>query len=326
LRRITHHYLDPLDQIWISTAARVGFRVTRTADAYASTDGRRTVAIGVPEVLDADDCLAQMILHELCHALVEGESAWERPDWGLDNQTTRDEPREDACLRTQAALTAPWGLRAVLAPTTDHRPIYDALPADPVDRPLVRLALRRAESTPFAPHLGAALAATARILREAQPFAGESLGGLIEPERPRHPSGFFAAAAGSRAAGERCDACAWWSGKRCRPSRRRLPAGIAACERWEPALDCQDCGACCREAYGAVHVAPREPIIKRHPSLVVFRDGYVELARSGERCAALVGTERYACTVYEDRPRTCRDFTLGGGHCLTARRRTGLTR
>ena len=61
-----------------------------------------------------------------------------------------------------------------------------------------------------------------------------------------------------------------------------------------------------------------------------------EIRRAGERCAALGGgdaspaptaatTTRYACAIYDDRPRTCRDFTLGSAHCLTARRRVGLS-
>ena len=57
-----------------------------------------------------------------------------------------------------------------------------------------------------------------------------------------------------------------------------------------------------------------------------------ELARAGDRCAALAGGAlvdgaytAYHCTIYPDRPRTCRDFTLGSEHCLTARRRVGLS-
>ena len=65
-----HRYEDPLDRVWIGAAERIGFTVRRSADVYASTDGRRTIVIGTPETLDPDDCLAQMILHELCHALV----------------------------------------------------------------------------------------------------------------------------------------------------------------------------------------------------------------------------------------------------------------
>ena len=64
---------------------------------------------------------------------------------------------------------------------------------------------------------------------------------------------------------------------------------------------------------------------------LVVRDGKrLALARDGERCAALDGgrgpDEPYTCRVYDERPRTCRDFTLGSAHCLTARRRVGLSR
>jgi Fe-S-cluster containining protein len=64
-------------------------------------------------------------------------------------------------------------------------------------------------------------------------------------------------------------------------------------------------------------------------------DSY-EIRRQGDRCAALGGgevvaggsgltTTRYGCVIYDDRPRTCREFTLGSAHCLTARRRVGLS-
>jgi hypothetical protein len=33
----------------------------------------------------------------------------------------------------------------------------------------------------------------------------------------------------------------------------------------------------------------------------------------------------FACTIYDDRPRACRDFEAGGRHCLVARRRVGLS-
>ncbi|HTM20170.1 MAG TPA: hypothetical protein VL172_06680, partial [Kofleriaceae bacterium] len=59
----------------------------------------------------------------------------------------------------------------------------------------------------------------------------------------------------------------------------------------------------------------------------VDRGEYLELRRSGDRCAALTGdlATRFHCTIYADRPQTCRDFELGGDHCLTARRRVGLS-
>ena len=56
------------------------------------------------------------------------------------------------------------------------------------------------------------------------------------------------------------------------------------------------------------------------------RGTYLEIRRDGERCSALeVTPPRYRCVIYDDRPKTCRDFTLGSAHCLTARRRVGLS-
>jgi Fe-S-cluster containining protein len=63
-----------------------------------------------------------------------------------------------------------------------------------------------------------------------------------------------------------------------------------------------------------------------------MRSGHrFEIRREGERCAALAvsteapGTRRYACTIYENRPRPCREFAANGRHCLDARRRVGLS-
>ena len=94
------------------------------------------------------------------------------PDFGLDNESERDVLREHACLRLQAWLTDPHGLRQVLAPTTDFRPYYDALPEDPLggDSPATELAsagAQRSEQAPWAPHLQKGLEATARVLRVA---------------------------------------------------------------------------------------------------------------------------------------------------------------
>jgi len=111
----------------------------------------------------------------------------------------------------------------------------------------------------------------------------------------------------------------------------RIDPSWAACERFEAALDCQTCGACCREAYHSVEVAPRDPAIKKQPDYIVHRGSYPGVKRCGPRCSALAGgavedgaTTRYHCVIYDDRPRTCREFTLGSEHCLTARRRVGL--
>jgi hypothetical protein len=215
VRSISHRYLDPLDQIWLATAERIGLRVERTGDAYAATDGDRTLRLGVPAALDADDCLAQMIFHELCHWLVEGPDALRLPDWGLDNTSARDEAREHACLRVQAHLAGRHGLRGVLAPTTDYRAFYDRLPADPLgpgrdeDVIAARLAVRRADRTPWGPHLEAALAATAAVVARAAAFAPPgSLHAAMTSPPPPHPTGLPPS---PRAAGEArtCGACSW---------------------------------------------------------------------------------------------------------------------
>ncbi|HEY0477129.1 MAG TPA: YkgJ family cysteine cluster protein [Kofleriaceae bacterium] len=343
-RDIAHHYVDPLAQVWLEAARRIGLAVMRTADAYAATDGRGTLAIGGDATLDADDSLAQMIFHELCHSLVEGEAAFARPDWGMDNTGPDHDWREHACLRVQWLLAGRHGLRALLAPTTEFRAFWDRLSGDVLaDRadPSVQAAiagLRRAGLPPWAPALGEALAATVQIAQVVARFAPPHgagarplWSGVAAPPAP-HPTGLPARASADGAETATCDACAWRTGARCRQAGARVDPAWPACERFEAALDCQTCGACCREAYHSVEVSRRDPVVKARPEMIVDRGSYLEIRRCGERCAALEGgaiedgtTMRYHCAIYDDRPRTCREFTLGSAHCLTARRRVGLS-
>ena len=106
-----------------------------------------------------------------------------------------------------------------------------------------------------------------------------------------------------------------------------------ACERWEPPVDCLTCGACCREAYHSVSVSVRDPVVwkqpgaggaRRPPLQPAARRGSLRGAGGRQRPAAGRGA-RYHCRIYEDRPRTCREFERGGRHCLVARRRVGLS-
>jgi hypothetical protein len=354
-RAVTHRYVDPLSQVWVGAARRIGLRVVRTPDAYAATDGNGTLAIGDDATLDADDSLGQMIFHELCHSLVEGEDSFARPDWGMDNTGPDHDWREHACLRVQWVLSGRHGLRAVFAPTTEFRAFWDALSgdvlADRSDRSVQAAiaGIRRAAHPPWAPFLGDALAASARIAAEAARFAAAAapsaaapsaatpsatsppLWLAVSPPPALHPTGLPAGDAA--ASGATCASCAWRhdhrGAARCRQAAAKVDPAWPACERYEPALDCQDCGACCRAAYHSVEVARRDPAVKAHPELVVDRGTYLEIRREGDRCAALHGgtpmTPRFHCIIYDDRPRTCRDFTLGSEHCLTARRRVGLS-
>ncbi|MSP59370.1 MAG: YkgJ family cysteine cluster protein [Myxococcales bacterium] len=291
----------------------------RGGDAYVHWDGA-TLHVADDEHLDPDDTVAQLVLHEICHALVEGPVAMRLPDWGLDNASGRDVAHEAAAVRLQAHLTGAFGLRGTLFPTTEVRALFEALPADsfvpvPLDDgaesvPMARVAALRAASDPFHPVLREALAATAALAaRPVHPISGLPLG----------------------PAGATCGGCTWRTpGGFCRQAPRRHRVAREdepACARFEGALDCLTCGACCRSAYDSVTVGPRDPVLRRHPSLVTHRGNYLELRREGDRCAALTGPigGPFTCTIYDDRPRCCRDFENGGRHCLEARRRVGLT-
>ncbi len=339
-REVTYRYIDPLTQVWVGAARRIGLRVIRTPDAYAATDGRGTLAIGDDKTLDADDSLAQMIFHELCHSLVEGEQSFTTPDWGMDNTGPDHDWREHACLRVQYVLTGRHGLRTVFAPTTDYRAFWDQLSgdvlADRTDRSTQAAiaALRRVTHPPWGPALTDALISTSRIAQEAARYSTDPtvLWQGVSAPPASHPTGLPAGARGS------CGGCVWRfehrGRQRCRQADAKVDPTWPGCERFEAAtdVDCQTCGACCREAYHAVDVQPRDPAVKAQPDYIVPRGDLYEIRRNGERCAALEGgqldgtrTTQYRCVIYPDRPRTCREFTLGSEHCLTARRRVGLS-
>ena len=373
MRTIDHCYQDPLDAIWLVTAHRIGLRVERSGQVYASTDGRGRLLVGEARTLDPDDSLAQMVFHELCHSLIEGPDAFDRPDWGLDNTGPRDIARERACLRLQATLAAEYGLRGFLAPTTEFRSFYDELASDPLQPRrdwtvvLAILGLGHADKPPWAPHLREALRATAEIARTARQLIGPDsavadsrpmLWRLVDRLPERHRVGFPGAVEDD--VERACGNCAWrYRGGPGRPVDRcrqadgvRVEADWPGCNRWEAELDCRECAACCRDAYHSVTVSRRDPMLRNHPDLVVDRGSYVELRRighpRGNHCAALGGGiystdpgdarpagddpagqapwRPYGCAIYADRPRPCREFETGGQHCLTARRRVGLSR
>ncbi len=371
-RPIHHHYQDPLSLIWLTCAAQVGYSVVRTADAYASTDGKRTLLIAEDSALDADDSLAQMILHELCHALVEGEVGEAQQDWGLDNTSGRDTWREQACLRLQAYLAGSVGLRDFFAPTTDFRiKFWNQLADDPfyveavlggrAERSCVaaRKGAWRASLPRWQQPLQTALAASTVIalamrqvqvstqshrvaltdvdLKSEEIKASETLPSLwavTQTPAPRHPAGHAPLA--HYFADHGCADCAWSftsrGALRCQHAPAiKLDADAAACTRWEfvAELNCQTCGACCREAFDCVDVGMRESVVKLHPEMIVHSGNNLKLKRGDDRCAALVGghgsDNPYSCTIYENRPRTCREFTRASDNCLQARRKLGLS-
>ena len=69
-----------IEAIWIGAARELGWSIERTQAAYASSDGQGRLLIGVDAVLDADDSVAQLIFHELCHDLVQRPRDWAAVD------------------------------------------------------------------------------------------------------------------------------------------------------------------------------------------------------------------------------------------------------
>jgi elongation factor P hydroxylase len=170
-RAIDSSYRDVLELIWLRAAEEIGYTVERSHAVYASFDGKRTLDIAHAEHFDPDDCLGQMLFHELCHALVAGPPGRTQKDWGLENVDKRDDVFEAATNRLQAALTRPHGLRWVFGTTTEFRDYYDALPEDPLadaagdERALAiaRRAFAEANTPPWHDALQHALRRTARL-------------------------------------------------------------------------------------------------------------------------------------------------------------------
>ena len=321
-REIKSQYEDPLSSLWLEAAKTLGLHVKRGGDAYATTDGQGTLFLGADSTLDPDDCLAQMILHEICHWLVQGRDSIHWPDWGLDNETNGDEELEHSCLRLQRAILQPYGLENILAPTTDFRLFYDSLPPDPFserelsDRESIaraRAALQRSKKNPWRPVLQPTLQATRKIL-EALDAGFASLTPTKKPSATQvnelrtlplltrelqassgfHPNGLPFPQQSQPGWSENCASCAWSSeegGKRfcLRSPQQPLAPDIPTCVGFETNVDCLTCGACCREAYDTVEVQESDLVRKKHLPLLEERTGGYDMKRRDGRCICLRG-------------------------------------
>jgi hypothetical protein len=351
-RTVTHRYQDPLELVWLACAARLGMRVERSAEVYASWDGASVLTLSTADDFDADDSLAQLIYHEICHSLVAGPRGRNLPDWGLSNTDDSDLVYEHACHRLQAALAAPFGLRDFFAVTTDWRPYWDALPGDTLADtsadtlpdgqdpaiPLAREGYRRSQLEPVRSALADALEQTARlaaVVRQLTLPGESSQPPLWGVTRGRHPTGLLMSAEPRGTCGE----CVWAYGSKVRKCRRSaanpdqravVQSDWRGCESFEAhfAVDeCRTCGACCREGYDRVELRRSDLVRKRHPALVsTDPSGVAFIARPDGKCRALTQNAGcYTCEIYEERPRACAELEPAGDACLTARRRAGLT-
>ena len=166
--------------IWIFAAGEMGMQIMRSDEVNVAWNGDGVLTIGTPETLDPDDCLAQMILHEVCHALCEGPDCVEKPDWGLDSFDPAKRVHEHACLRLQAALADQYNMRSFFAATTFFRSYYDQLPEHPLahgDDPAIELAKagwERSQHGPWAVPLRGALHRTATIAQTLRGLTKEN--------------------------------------------------------------------------------------------------------------------------------------------------------
>ncbi len=193
-RPVLSRYLDPIEVIWLSTATRLGIHIRRSPLVFSSTDGTGRLQLSTREHLDADDCLAQMLLHEICHWCTNGLETFTERDWGfaLDGPT---DPREHAGLRLQAWLADQAGLRTFFGPTGVYRQYYDRIPENPIEPmdsseweahvcAVSEKAIERIQLDPWSPHVNNAIHATAQVRELVKPFLGDYASTVDHDELP----------------------------------------------------------------------------------------------------------------------------------------------
>lgn len=102
----------------------------------------------------------------------------------------------------------------------------------------------------------------------------------------------------------------------------------------ESELDCLACGACCRQASDGRILVPAEDIVRWKRTgrvdlvaqLVPGHFGELAFAYTADGACLHLGTPAspHACSIYEERGTTCREFEKGSWQCREFRRDAGL--
>lgn len=335
-------YEDSVSNVWVTAARQIGVVQAVAKATGASFDGAKA----------ADMRVGQALFDDVCRSLIEGHDSFAKAGAEVVDVTVLHW-RDQARLRLQWVLCSQWNLHGWFEPVENARAFWLTLDETVLDDKAdlavraASVALVRVSRSPWAPTFTEALAATRDLLR------------VDVSKRAEHPTGAFAMRADET---KRCEQCAWVYTQgvnlACRqvdsatngPLHKNIEPQWPACERFEPVLDCQPCGACCREAFQTVQVGAREPIRRTHPAMVLDHGTRQELRRTltpgldlvadkpaPTRCASLGGGDLvqlgtrttvsdYGCQIYQARPQSCRSFTAGSESCLVARRRVGMSR
>lgn len=99
-------------------------------------------------------------------------------------------------------------------------------------------------------------------------------------------------------------------------------------------LDCLACGVCCRQASDGRILVPEADLLRwrragRNDILAQLAPGHFgeqAFAYTPDGACVHLGTPAspHACSIYEDRGTTCREFEKGSWQCLEFRREAGL--
>lgn len=101
-----------------------------------------------------------------------------------------------------------------------------------------------------------------------------------------------------------------------------------------PDLDCLACGACCRTGHDGRILVPAEDLVRwrrlgREDLVAQLQPGHFGeqafATRADGSCVHLGTAESVnACSIYEVRGTTCREFEAGSRQCLEFRRDFGI--
>ncbi len=117
-----------------------------------------------------------------------------------------------------------------------------------------------------------------------------------------------------------------------------VPASVAD-EANAAQTSCLDCGACCEQGwrvdvratdYPRMSEATRASFVEAPPSdapahvVGVVRKLTLTVLNEKPRCAAQTTHEGKGCSIYEERPETCRTFPKGHERCVVLRAEYGF--